>query len=304
LVAETNSPYDWHSGWALDLTSYRRYPATLRMYSASLYGVADVLPGWSPLHLQRHWEFVAGYPAFVDLAGVEYLLSYRPVQSPYLELRFDREIKIYRNLRRLPRAYLVQDWDVVPDGRERLRRLRQSPVEGRRRVVLEEPVSPGFAGVDTAAPASLAIAAYGPEEVALELGEHPAGYVVLSDTWYPGWRAWVDDRERPILRANHVFRAVEVDRTARRVVFRYRPTSFAFGLWVSLLTGAAVAGFLARYRHLRLGPLRPWPERAGRRLLPTTGLAVLAVLLYGIAARWPLWADLLQRSRVLEVWRG
>ena len=44
-----------------------------------LYGLANVLPGWSPLHLWRHWEFMRGYLALIDLAGVEYLVSYRPV---------------------------------------------------------------------------------------------------------------------------------------------------------------------------------------------------------------------------------
>ena len=76
LVNERNSPFDWHGGWAYDLESYRRYNETLRMYSGGLYGVANALPGWSPLHLYRHGEFARGYPAFAALAGVEYAVRY------------------------------------------------------------------------------------------------------------------------------------------------------------------------------------------------------------------------------------
>ena len=46
------------------------------MYSGGLYGIANALPGWSPLHLYRHGEFARGYPAFAPLAGVEYAVRY------------------------------------------------------------------------------------------------------------------------------------------------------------------------------------------------------------------------------------
>ncbi|HUJ68919.1 MAG TPA: YfhO family protein [Syntrophorhabdales bacterium] len=60
----------------------------------------------------------------------------------------------------------------------------------------------------------------------------------LSDTYYPGWRAYVDGRQTPIYRANLAFRAIEVPKGRHEVVFVYSPRSFYAGL---LLTLAGIA---------------------------------------------------------------
>ena len=49
-----------------------------------------------------------------------------------------------------------------------------------------------------------------PGQITVEVGLQREGYLVLADTWYPGWRASVDGRSVPILRANYAFRAVFV----------------------------------------------------------------------------------------------
>jgi uncharacterized membrane protein YfhO len=60
------------------------------------------------------------------------------------------------------------------------------------------------------------------------------GYLLLADAWYPGWRASVDGREAPILRADLVFRAVFLAAGDHVVQFNYAPQSFQMGLWVSV----------------------------------------------------------------------
>ena len=61
------------------------------------------------------------------------------------------------------------------------------------------------------------------------------GYLVLTDTWYPGWRAFVDGEETPVLRADLAFRSVLVPAGQHRITFDYRPTSFRAGLVMSVL---------------------------------------------------------------------
>lgn len=63
---------------------------------------------------------------------------------------------------------------------------------------------------------------------------------VLSDAFYPGWTATVNDRPVPILRANGMFRAVAIPRGESRVVFRYAPVSFRLGLFLMLVAFGAV----------------------------------------------------------------
>jgi hypothetical protein len=59
------------------------------------------------------------------------------------------------------------------------------------------------------------------------------GYVVLGDTYYPGWLAYVDGRLTPIVPANFAFRGVFVPTGRHIVEFRYEPFSFQAGAYLS-----------------------------------------------------------------------
>ena len=282
LVNERNSPFDWHGGWAYDLASYRRYNETLRMYSGGLYGIANALPGWSPLHLYRHGEFARGYPAFAALAGVEYAVRYSR----------DGGFDVQRLPAALPRAYVVGQFHLATSPRAGLSYMaRGFPM--RREVVLDEAptasIGPGGAAQ---------IVRYEDEEVAVTLADSTGGILVLSDTYYPGWRAFVDGVERPILRANHVFRAVVVPAGSREVVFSYEPNSFRYGLLVSVAAAALWLGLAWGGRRLILPPVANMPADAGAQLKVRAALGALVFVLHGIATQGALWSGWLERLRL------
>jgi len=77
------------------------------------------------------------------------------------------------------------------------------------------------------------------------------GYLVMRDSFARGWRAWVDDLESPVVRANGKHRAVAVPAGQHDVVLRYDPP----GLWPGLaLTGLSVLAGLAAW--VGAGPMR------------------------------------------------
>ena len=59
----------------------------------------------------------------------------------------------------------------------------------------------------------------------VEVDTESPGILVLHDIYYPGWEATVDGVRRPILRANLLFRGVEITKGHHVVRFDFRPTS-------------------------------------------------------------------------------
>jgi hypothetical protein len=75
------------------------------------------------------------------------------------------------------------------------------------------------------------------------------GWLVVADTFYPGWQATLDGQPVEILRANHAFRAVALPPGEHIVTFHYAPPVFAVGAAISLLS---LAGWLAAWVARRL----------------------------------------------------
>jgi uncharacterized membrane protein YfhO len=65
--------------------------------------------------------------------------------------------------------------------------------------------------------------------------------LVLADSHYPGWKAFVDGKQEVIRRANLFFRAVPLPAGNHTVEFRYEPRSFTIGLVISVVTLVALA---------------------------------------------------------------
>jgi hypothetical protein len=77
-------------------------------------------------------------------------------------------------------------------------------------------------------------------KVTIRAGLDGPGYLVLADTWYPGWQATVDGERAELLRANHAFRAVSLDAGDHIVEMVYRPLSLRAGAVLSSGTLIAV----------------------------------------------------------------
>jgi hypothetical protein len=75
---------------------------------------------------------------------------------------------------------------------------------------------------------------YESDDVVASVDAASRSLAVLNDTDYPGWKATVDGRAVPIVRANALFRGVEVPPGRHTIEFRYRPLSFVAGLTLSV----------------------------------------------------------------------
>jgi hypothetical protein len=215
----------------------------------------DVMPGAAIGKLLYEGAGSSMPPAqtarLLSVAGVDRLITYGGLSAPGLSegARLEGEsrppVVVMRSDKALPRAYVVSRIEIHPDILRAAKRLREPSFDPRATVILEEGSSPAGASDAGAADAAQArILADRPTRVTVESSSPGPGYLVLADTFYPGWKATVDGEEKPILRANTMFRAVMVPGGTHRVEFIYQPSSVRSGLMVTA-AGLLLAGLFA-----------------------------------------------------------
>ncbi len=86
--------------------------------------------------------------------------------------------------------------------------------------------------------------------------EH-AGLVLLTDTYDPGWKAYLDRKPIKIHATDYAFRCAIAPQGTHELVFDYDPASFKLGVFIAALAVLGLAGWWAYDRHrTREGPAR------------------------------------------------
>jgi hypothetical protein len=157
------------------------------------------------------------------------------------------DVKIYENLAVLPRAFIVHQAEVVQTDEQAIARLQDpnfNPAETLVRLPQVPPLEAEPAGLRVAGQPSphdqANITSYQPERVEIMVRLNSPGWLVLTDTFYPGWQAIIDGQPVEIMPVNLMFRAVAVPEGQHQVVFEFKPRSLQIGAWVSGLALSAV----------------------------------------------------------------
>jgi hypothetical protein len=161
---------------------------------------------------------------------------------------------VYRNQRVVERASLWEHYTVASPS-DALDNLVSAPEQTARREVLLEQIPDEVwrnqhdARADTAAESqpigSVNWLLDEPERVRLKVQVSRPALLLLSDTYMPGWRCQVDGQPVTILRANYLFRAIELLPGSHVVEFRYRTAGVVAGAIVSAMSIAAMAMVVA-----------------------------------------------------------
>lgn len=173
------------------------------------------------------------------------------------------EARVYENTSYMPRAFLVSSAIVTKPRPAILDLLAWGKLNPRSTVVLEEPFNlplpdEGLQEAPEAPPSRAEVVTYASDRVVVETESGGSAFLVLTDSYYPGWRAYVDGREEKIYRADYLFRAVYLPGGRHRVEFLFQPLSMGLGALITLGTVAILVLFASL---LLLSPL--WK---GRRL--------------------------------------
>jgi len=147
---------------------------------------------------------------YLSLFNVKYISSMEKLSEPYLKLlrhkyKYGSNYYLYENKKVLPRAYVLNN-NNKPE-------LKNNLVQ---------------------------IVSYQPSEVKIDVVAPKGGTLFLSDSYYPGWKVFVNGQEKKVLRVNELFRGVKLAPGKQRVRFVYDPLSFKLGGLISLLTLAGI----------------------------------------------------------------
>jgi hypothetical protein len=160
-------------------------------------------------------------------------------------LVYDGEVLVYENRSALARAFVVHR-AVLASGQDSAIALMQQPdfdpssqavVEG----TLSDEQMTALAGSPAVDGSSVEITHYSDDRVELLASMDNPGLLVLSDTFYPGWRAYVDGEEVPIYATDLTLRSIFLPAGEHNVEFEYSPTSFKLGAAVTI---ASLLGLL------------------------------------------------------------
>ena len=232
--------------------------------AALVHGLYDVGGIYNPLGLAPYQAYrwavgERGAPLY-NLLGVRYVLAGKgePPGDERLVPVYtaNPEIDVYRNTAVLPRALLVYRSQVVPDHAAAWQEIHAPDFDPTQMVVLEQDqiansewriANGGWRMADGGA---VSFVRYGLNEVELAVRTPVSGCLVLSDVYYPGWRAEVDGAPAEVLRADYVFRAVLLSPGEHTVRMVFAPWTWRVGLAVSLVTwaGLGIWGGVALWR--------------------------------------------------------
>jgi hypothetical protein len=188
---------------------------------------------------------------FLDLLNVGYIIGPHEVEKDlnlsHAELIYSREVKIFKRPTVFPRAFVAHNIIFAVDQKGAMRSMRENAHDLRNTVIIEDAIDPSekayFKPSKLADTSDVKIVEYKSNRVKIKAKLQHPGVLVLSDTYYPGWKVSVDGRKQKIYIADLCLRGVPLDKGDHIVEFHYKPFSFLLGMWISLSTCIVIGIF-------------------------------------------------------------
>ncbi|MBV8842074.1 MAG: YfhO family protein [Bryobacterales bacterium] len=173
------------------------------------------------------WKMDVFSPRAKDFFGIKYYLGKAAPRPNYIEDFTGRSgLKVFENPTAFPRAWSVHR--AAPLGA-----MRESTFDPRSAVAMDgmqPPLGPCSQGQD-----QVELPLHQPNRVVITASMQCPGMVILTDTWFPGWRATVDGKPATIYQVYGGVRGVSAGSGPHTIEMRYVPWSVFFGAALTLL---------------------------------------------------------------------
>jgi O-antigen/teichoic acid export membrane protein len=212
---------------------YRDYMALIEPQGETAYNRISSLRKGSSL-----------YSPLTDLLNVKYVITEVEIDSPKYELVYENEaVRVYENLGVMPRAFTLPTSATLETDDFAAAVQSYDP---RNYVIIEGTISDLQSPISSpASAAAQSVITYTNNEVSIDATVSEPSWLVLADSHFPGWKAFVrprgtgegEETEVDIHRVNGTFRGVLLGPGAWMVRFKYSPDSVKVGAFVSFIAG-------------------------------------------------------------------
>jgi hypothetical protein len=248
-----------------------------------LLGLQNI-QGYNPTHIARYDEFMSALNGaqqnyhFIDVyaAGLnspllnllnaryiivpthpsqensENLKQFERFELTHPTVYEDEQTKVLKNQQALPRAWIVHS-ARQEESQRALDLLSSGEVDPKKTALLEGEPPQGMSEPEDASADRASVEEYGANRIRLKTDTQAAGLLMLSEVYYPAWKAYVDGQEVSEYVADGLLRAVAVPAGEHTVEFRYESWALWVGIAISLvayavLVALAVAAGVQRWR--------------------------------------------------------
>lgn len=186
------------------------------LMAASGRNVPDIKPPFGFSRIVRSYDYQT---RIINLLGVRYILSLDEINRPeFKKVAEEGQTKLYENPLALSRVFFVNTVIHASSKQEAIEKIFDETVDLKSTAILEgnakTPSRKIFSG------GSATIASYSENKVVIETQNSGEGFLVLVDTYYPGWHAYVDGNETPIYRTDYHFRGIVVPAGKHKVEYK------------------------------------------------------------------------------------
>ena len=242
--------------------------------------------GYNPTHIARYDQFMSALNGdeqnyhfvdvyekglsspLLDLLNVRYIIvpTYPSQENPDDAGQFegfehthptiyeDGQSKVLENPNALPRAWIVHSARKEENPKETLRLLGSGEVDPRQEALLEEDPPQQMSQPPGGSSAEQALVEeYGANSMKLKTSSGSAGLLVLSEVYYPAWKAYVDGEPAEVYATDQLLRSVPIPEGEHEVELRYESEALEAGITISMVACAVlvVLAFAAGVQYWR-----------------------------------------------------
>lgn len=175
----------------------------------------------------------------LSLVNIKYILTPLSIKGDGFKLVFeDRSqspysYKIYENTGVLERVFVVTRSKTAKSVEELSRFILSEDFDPAKTIILEKEIA--HSAKDSSYK-EVRVLYYQDTKVKIQTSADSDGFLVLADSYYPGWKVYVDEKEKEVLAANVNQRAVYLEKGEHDIVYSYEPKSVRIGGIISLTT--------------------------------------------------------------------